>query len=39
MLAAFSSGLSQDPKRLQLLAGLVVAAIKYPSKVRGKAGE
>lgn len=33
-LAAFSSGLSQDPKSLQLLAGLVEAAVKSP--LRGK---
>nr|XP_002733822.1 PREDICTED: tetratricopeptide repeat protein 28-like [Saccoglossus kowalevskii] len=31
-LAAFSSGLSQDPKSLQLLEGLVDAAIKSPLK-------
>ncbi|KAK4288356.1 hypothetical protein Pmani_038610 [Petrolisthes manimaculis] len=29
-LAAFSSGLAQDPKSLQLLAGLVEAAMKSP---------
>ena len=33
-LAVFSSGLSQDPKSLQLLAGLVEAAVKSP--LRGK---
>eukprot|EP00057_Strongylocentrotus_purpuratus_P011509 XP_011665983.1 PREDICTED: tetratricopeptide repeat protein 28 [Strongylocentrotus purpuratus] len=31
-LAAFSSGLAQDPKSLQLLAGLVEAAVKSPLK-------
>ncbi|XP_071789683.1 tetratricopeptide repeat protein 28-like isoform X3 [Asterias amurensis] len=31
-LAAFSSGLSQDPKSLQLLAGLAEAALKSPLK-------
>ena len=31
-LAAFSSGLAQDPKSLQLLAGLVEAAMKSPLK-------
>ena len=34
-LAVFSSGLSQDPKSLQLLAGLVEAAVKLPPKGRG----
>ncbi|XP_063965806.1 tetratricopeptide repeat protein 28-like isoform X1 [Lytechinus pictus] len=31
-LAAFASGLAQDPKSLQLLAGLVEAAVKSPLK-------
>ena len=31
-LAAFSAGLAQDPKSLQLLAGLVEAAMKSPLK-------
>ena len=31
-LAAFSQGLAQDPKSLQLLAGLVEAAMKSPLK-------
>ena len=33
-LAAFASGLAQDPKSLQLLAGLVEATIKSPLKGR-----
>ncbi|MPC82888.1 Tetratricopeptide repeat protein 28 [Portunus trituberculatus] len=36
-LAAFSSGLAQDPKSLQLLAGLVEAAMKSP--LRGQHSE
>ena len=35
-LAAFSSGLSQDPKSLQLLAGLVEAAVKSPLRGKGE---
>ena len=31
-LAAFSNGLAQDPKSLQLLAGLIEAAMKSPLK-------
>ena len=31
-LAAFATGLAQDPKSLQLLAGLVEAAMKSPLK-------
>lgn len=34
-LAAFASGLAQDPKSLQLLVGMVEAAMKSP--LRGKA--
>lgn len=33
-LAAFASGLAQDPKSLQLLVGMVEAAMKSP--LRGK---
>lgn len=33
-LAAFASGLAQDPKSLQLLVGMVEAAMKSP--MRGK---
>lgn len=36
-LAAFSSGLAQDPKSLQLLVGMVEAAMKSP--LRGKKNE
>ena len=31
-LAAFSNGLAQDPKSVQLLAGLIEAAMKSPLK-------
>lgn len=33
-LAAFASGLAQDPKSLQLLVGMVEAAMKSPMRGR-----
>lgn len=35
-LAAFASGLAQDPKSLQLLVGMVEAAMKSPLRGRSR---
>ena len=37
-LAAFSNGLAQDPKSIQLLAGLIEAAMKSPLKGKFQVG-